>query len=703
MDENIRFTWRLYHHTEYIPNKIKMAITISTNINIPKNPLGGNVTLETFKHALINGGDVIVGNNKRIDMMEYLMTMASKDFIRTLIQYLGFTNIGNDNATIYDLLWYLSKSYNDPFKTGLTREEIAYISGLSTDKLLEILGPRYVDGATDKASLLFAIISGRKLPISHQTVTAERYQEVAQYPPEGVFRLITKYYPFGEAVTKIDYRQEKMPYGRYFKLMRFAKTTMESIIGMVNENNVDQLISQYGIVLPIIDHERTLDEKIFDFTQQIFQYDKVLIRSTNIELPPPPYYKLKSEYWSDGERSRILVQYTTKELLDAYPGVSVNWQDRNDIIRSINRIVDSGPEWTVMHTDCKNDNSITLDGDPYGTVNKNNPEDPTLSFGYPDYYECYQVSELERFFTRTDQPLFKFLVPDYNPRNVGIDPTTGEPYRDSFKVKEINNLVYVLRELREEHPSKLIDSLIEAIDNGFEKLQEYNERTEKLSEKYNAMNPDQQYLIKLFVAWIFLYGMWMRFWKGPGYLWPTAKIELRQKKEWDDAERCEPTDRDEHIFIQNSILSGLKEAYEKDPQVKEWIETIPVIEYNFTTLQVAISNKSLIEHLDGFLLGEKCMGFGGNEFFSVGYYIAKHVLRVPDFDQFIAEMLPPLLDMERQVVTAQLAGIKNPNINPDVQRRVKVLTERRDELNQPLKPPNKFKLANVGPNIHINN
>lgn len=107
-----------------------------------------------------------------------------------------------------------------------------------------------------------------------------------------------------------------------------------------------------------------------------------------------------------------------------------------------------------------------------------------------------------------------------------------------------------------------------------------------------------------------------------------------------------------------------------------------------------MQNSTIIQTLEGFLLGQECMGFRN------GYYIIKDIIQAPDFDQFINEMIPPLLNLEHQVFLYQLGTIKDPNVNADVQRRVRVLMERRNELAQPLKPQNKFIPKEVEENIH---
>lgn len=48
--------------------------------------------------------------------------------------------------------------------------------------------------------------------------------------------------------------------------------------------------------------------------------------------------------------------------------------------------------WNIQHKYCKNDDAITINGEKYGDVNKDYPDDPTLSFGLIGNYKCYQVN-----------------------------------------------------------------------------------------------------------------------------------------------------------------------------------------------------------------------------------------------------------------------------------------------------------------------
>ena len=487
----------------------------------------------------------------------------------------------------------------------------------------------------------------------------------------------------------------------------FNKRLSENIILSTNEQNVDELIQRYGVILPpktgvltrnpfLVPNNMvgfptklingyTVQERLNLFINQISEYDSVLTRTSDIG-PPPILGLLRSK--SNNERVRLLSKYTTKELIDTYGTLNFYpWNNRTQLITQIINIALNGPQWGTSNSDCMNDDAITVtEGERYGDVDKNDPLNPILSFGYPDYYRCYQVNELALYFRMDDDTgIFKFSIPDYNRNNRGIDLSTGEEYREEFTDRDIEHLVALLNNLILVHPrtNANLQDLRRIINDGLYQRRNANYLTRELIDTYNTFTPDQQYLVKLFGAWVFLYSMWMYFWKGPGYPWPeNINVGVVQT--------CHPDERNEHIFIQNSVLTALKEIYEVDLAVKHWIEQIPII--------ANVGGEKLVRYLERFLLGENCMGYGAEVLIKIGYSIIMYIIRAEDFDQFIAEMLPPLLDIERQVVMNQLAGIKDPYAN---QLRIRVLRQRLQELNRPLRPQGKFNIHNIGKNIHI--
>ena len=248
--------------------------------------------------------------------------------------------------------------------------------------------------------------------------------------------------------------------------------------------------------------------------------------------------------------------------------------------------------------------------------------------------------------------------------------------------------------LTEETNVRVFDRLKERISVG---LLEYTNRITAAERKsqYNTMSEEQQYLVRLYLAWLFLYGTWMRFWKGPGHPWP--RMTAREM----DVAICEPSMRDEHVFIQDAIRTVLMNAYEKDPRVNEWITDLNSIQFNFRTRAGVDRGSKIGRVLEEVAKGEYCMGVAGDEIIQTSYYWIVHGLQLGSLDDFLAEMLPYLLEMEKQMVDYQLGNIRNPEINEEVRRRVEVLRERQRELEKPVPELPPFEPKEVRPNIHI--
>jgi hypothetical protein len=352
------------------------------------------------------------------------------------------------------------------------------------------------------------------------------------------------------------------------------------------------------------------------------------------------------------------------------------------------------PIWRWDHDHCQNDNTYNIvENEYHGSMNKNDPSNPTLSYGLLANYRCYQLNELISTWTADNN----FIVPDYHPRNQGIDPTTNRPYASKFPLQSMHQLQQLLSESKG-YNVELLSDLITKI---LKKKSTHN--VTALREEYNNLAQGQRYFIKLFVAWIFLYGMWMRFWKGPGYDWAYDPR---------DTNVCIPSSRDEHILLQNNVYLALRDKWERVPILAKWIKQLPTVDYNFTSKDVEYLPDTMIHTIDQFLSGIECMGLGGDIFLQTGYYLITSVLD-EDLDTFLSKMLPPLLSIERQIVTTQLSPgseiypyIQAMNhgtyIDEDIRDKIRVLNERNYELNQSTIQLAAFDPTKIVKNKHIN-
>lgn len=578
-------------------------------------------------------------------LVEYLMVRLSYHKVWSLISNLGFTNLNDDVDVAYNLLWLF---HMNTFESHLTSNEIAYISRLSVDYLKDLFPVRYFnnDYNTDRASLLYAAVSGRTVP--NVSIPAVRYNEVKNYPPEVVWYLSEYHYK----ILNIKSVKYLTPY-QVVALHR--KDDIENIFLATNLNNVHEMIIKYGVVINSTSR-RDNSWYLRMFLKQISDFKYVFERPYDI-LPPPPL----SNSINNDEFKLILRQYTTKELVDAYEPLSP-WIDRESLIDSIiqESII---PKWTWRHLNCKNNESTNvLELIRRRDINKDDLNNPTLSYGFPNNYRCYQIRELIDVFSTTSE----FRDPDYH-SNI-IDPITNSRSSPFFTTYTMKQLTMLLENKPENY---YIGDLLNIIDTILER-----QDIDKLQDDYLNFNRDQKYIIELIIAWIFFYGMYMRFWKGPGYNWSYDTY---------DVDVCLPTTRDINVTIQNFVIDRL--LLLNDLQVKLWISQLPMVDYNFSENTFAFHNESLLQTLQGYLIGINCMGIGGDLFIQTGYYLITHLLN-QNINEFLIDMVHKLLDIERQVINDQLNELKiyindlnrGRDIDDNVRNQIEALFDRQYHL-----------------------
>jgi hypothetical protein len=581
------------------------------------------------------------GQNKRYDLMGYLMIRHNEAFIRNLVTALGFDHLDDTIDVFYNLLWHIH-SRHLPFRTNLSDDEISYISRLPNDHLIRLFGNVTVF-ARDRASLLFSLISGAILPSPR--FIQDKYDRIKNYPSDKIWRT-------AKILLNIPSNSIRTPYEVV------AETEMNSILEiflMTDEETVFELIITYQVVLPndldTSDNERILNA----FLEQIKDYGDVFTRPAN--LPPPPPFS------NDGTINGLqahpqLRKYTTLELINAYEPQD-GWNTRNSLINSIINESQRPPQWRWVHKHCKNDDTMNIDQfEPHGVVNKDDLANPTLSYGFQSNYRCYQVDEL---ITMLREFPNEFRVPDYHRENMGIDPTTRLQYAEEFTLESARQLVQLLRNTPARYNTGNLGDLL----NRYINAQTDGAQLRRLLAQYNQFTPEEQDQIKLFIAWLFFYGMWMRFWKGPNNDWPYEPASGAGEFV------CHPPDRDEHIFIQNEVLKTISDSFVKNQRVNTWLASINTIKYNFqegtyqTTVRKLIGE--LRKYAGGFgsnilravpeAEGFVCMGFGGDIFLQTAYTLMKELLgmSIDDVNVFIREKSPIILELERRVVNEQLA------------------------------------------------
>lgn len=625
------------------------------------------------------------------EMWETLMTRTSKDRIKEIVRNVLKEDLKDGIDVVYNLLWYLCISEN-PLGNNLTEQEIKHLVSLDVSQLRELFASALnYNGAQDRASLLFTALSGQVIPDPGNSVLASRYNEVKNYQPTIVYNLAFNQHRI------IDHTNGVYSiHPPYIYLSQQPVSLVETLIATVNTEDSDDIIERFGIgsndeisaasSSPALLATMTQDEKFRFIQGELSLYHNVVTRPAGMLQPPVLAGKTRDEI------ANLTSYYTNVELIQAYEPRG-NWSSRNELIKLIQDDVTGTARWSFVNKYCTNDDTMNImSGEQHGDINKDDIEDPTLSFGVHKNYRCYQVSELEGSFREYDGT-FMFHVPDWT--QGAIDSITGTPLAREFPVDSIKQLHILLQRFEGRYN---VVGLIGKIEEGLNILKSARMQTLHFKRQYDGFTPEQKIIVDKYLAWMFMYAMWMRFWKGPGHPWPVSKVNVRRESERNRAHRSSPEERDEHVFVQEAVRTSIIESYENDPMLLEWINALPAIYYDFDTGDAKCASYPIKQILDRIALGDYCMGFGSDTILKTSYHYIINMLDkrqgVP-FNDFITSMFPSILDLEYRVVTTQLDSVTREGV------RHRVLNARLQNLQQPIPVQPGFDPSNYQNNMHI--
>ena len=604
-------------------------------------------------------------------------------------------------AVGHDLLWYLCIS-EDPFRINLNKKEISYLMKCNNNQLEELIDLAHINteeygGSRDRASLIFTILSGQLIPITRLMRSQE---ELSRHNPSIIYNLAFLHNKI------IDHDQGTYSiHGPYTYLLMKEPSPIEEIISNIDiecrggggtippqsfTHEYNSLVDRLGIG-PIANFDTmTEDEKIRFLQGELSLYHNVFNRDPGFEQPPDLIGLNRAGVMN------ILSYYTNIELIETYEPRD-KWNSRADLIRIICDDVLAEPKWSINSVlNCNNDDTLNVIlAERHGDINKYDHDDPTLSYGVHKNYRCFQASELEGCFTDYDG-VFLFRVPDWTPNSE--DPITRTPLIREFPLNSIKQLKELLESaINIDNRTSLIE-LNNKIGFGLNLMKSATMQTRQFKQRLGEFTFEQRQTVELYLAWMFTYSMWMRFWKGPGSPWPLTKVNIRREAERAREQRSSPEERDEHIFIQEGVRSAIIERYENDLQLKEWIESLPTIYYDFESREASCANHVIKSILDQIAIGDYCMGFGSDTILKTAYYYITTLLDYDQgsrFDEFIERMLPQLQDLEYTSVTNQLDSVNTPGL------RLQILNDRLRILHQPIPKQPSFNPSRYQNNVHV--
>jgi len=187
----------------------------------------------------------------------------------------------------------------------------------------------------------------------------------------------------------------------------------------------------------------------------------------------------------------------------------------------------------------------------------------------------------------------------------------------------------------------------------------------ELKNTYINFNDQERSLITLYIFWLFTFGQYARFWKGPGHPYHVERMNFaylpveRQRPEF-----CTPYHRDVLSNIQQviykTILYNLSLLPNSEATIS-WVKNLPVVRYNIELDEAVISASNEITNIDSILRkaenGQLCMMFTSDSTIETSFFLARRVLGIGSTDMFNAELrriLPVLRNLERDIVASKI-------------------------------------------------
>lgn len=272
---------------------------------------------------------------------------------------------------------------------------------------------------------------------------------------------------------------------------------------------------------------------------------------------------------------------TDYQILDRYQAY-VDYNSRQEFIDNM-RMLETSERFFVPFDRSNAQNEETFYGTPVSTLDV-----PMVAYGTSTKYWCFEIEELKTTFGMV--------------HGVFRSPDLGKEYKRS----EIEQLRRTIRNFPE------FESLVCVIDNGLADLSRLN-KEEKEFRDYIFANHRKSFYS--FLNDLFMTGMYMRRWLGPGHPYPTR--EDQTKSNISPEERTTPM----LVKIKEYIDANLKTA-----------RKIQVRNLRNGSYQTAIEN--LPEFIRLVMNDQKCIRMASSEFIGTTvYYMDKfYGEKIPNFD-----------------------------------------------------------------------
>lgn len=546
------------------------------------------------------------------DPVTYLGRVYSVDILMAEPKRIGpigrelfydFTHLLFDQAL--QLLWW-ENIFNVPDQ--LLSHEKEFLSGLPPEKLRQIAQEVNYTESNDLASIIWALVKRQRPPFPHVTQDPA-YQELIPMNKKNIIRdaaLLHNYYN-----TEIEIPSLLTPYRH---LVISPVSPLDPFILTYN-GMIDSFAQALQLIFPRGITQR--DKEKYFFTN-LKDYQEIFTRPPN--FPPPPDINGATQ----DQVLNTLRPYTDIELVEGYEVTSFDWNSRIDFLKKLAFEAHGAAKWFFRNRYCKNDETINIaTGD---LREKNDPEDPILAYGTISNYKCYNLSELEMAFRETEAG-FLFMVPDWK---------AGEILQ-TFPTDSIVQL----RELIIKENNPLYADLIRKIDEGFLQMKSATHRLRGLKHEYNRFFPQEQEKIRDYLAWLFFYSMFARFWEGPGHIYPVIWAEGRRRT-GAGGDYCDLATRDTKVLEWQALRTRILESM--SPELERWILALPRVQYNFQTGDAALGRETIDFVIEKIIESQFCLADGSDRVGQTAYFLITQLLEMDllQLNRFLQEEMPDL-------------------------------------------------------------
>ena len=447
---------------------------------------------------------------------------------------------------------------------------------------------------------------------------------------------------------------------------------------------------------------------------------------------------------------RVFGRYTTTEIQEFYlpyffkdrdafisegfePSISkiMLFSSRNDMINHVTGgYMNDGFKWIISSPDlCNNDDKLdVVSGSLRGETRREDKvsglilKDPNLVYS-PNILgarrRCFRASELTRAF-QENQYGFEYLDPDWLPAALApspeslINPLTNKALERTFPMYIIIQLYSYLKPIIRDRSNALpedapLRQLFNKISLG---IREHNSVDGYLRSQMALINghPEWRNDLLIYFSWLFLFAMWIRFWKGPGTDYPTIWVER-------SSETCEYRQRDQHINIELSVYGNLISVLEAgNPELATYVKTLPFMYYTWSTGEInkpaeSISRRLLKVYTIDEIIGRVqmdafCMAQASDIFSGTSFIYLTEVMKIPRnrLNDLLLQVMKLLRQYEKFSIDSRDSTVLISDMKYEdktlalevIQQHRNILNVGNNEFVQP-----RLNLANVNETAHL--